>query len=161
MARIDRSRVRSGSKNSIRMTGSQSRSSGTISRIAKKTKRYGKQTLRDLLLSKTFHSGFKVLIGILISSSALYGAYALIGTSVSNDIVVSQSEIIARIGKHVELPKQAPDAVVRVQDAESLKKQVGLFENVKVGDYIVIYPTLAVVYDLYNDRIVALKTLNR
>jgi hypothetical protein len=129
--------------------------------MARSTKRYGKQTLRDLLLSKTFHSTFKVFVGLLISGSALYGAYAFIGNSVSNDVVVSKSEILARVGKHTQLPEGEPEAVVRVQDPETLQKQNSLYENVKEGDYIVIYPTLAVVYDLRNDRIVALKNTRR
>lgn len=134
---------------------------GTLSRAVRTTKRYGKQTLRDLLLSKTFHGAFKVFIGLLISGSALYGTYAFIGNSIADDVVVSKSEIIARVGKHTPLPEGEPEAVVRVQDPESLKKQNTLYENVKEGDYIIIYPTLAVVYDLRNDHIVALKSTRR
>lgn len=137
------------------------KNTSSLSRIGYATKRYGKQTLRDLLLSKTFHSSFKVLVGLLISGSALYGAYAFIGNSIANDVVVSKSEILARVAKHTPLPEGEPEAVVRVQDPESLKKQNNLYENVKEGDYIVIYPTLAVVYDLRNDHIVALKSTHR
>jgi hypothetical protein len=150
--------TRSNSKVSLkRSTGSK----GPLSKLARNTKRYGKQTLRDLLLSKTFHSAFKVFLGLLISGSALYGAYAFIGNSIANDVVVSQSEIIARISKHTELPAGDPEAIVRVQDPETLQKQAALYENVKEGDYIVIYPSLAVVYDLRNDQIVALKSTRR
>jgi hypothetical protein len=128
-----------------------------LSKIARTTKRYGKQTLRDLLLSKTFHTSFKIFLGLMISSSALYGAYALIGNTLANDIVVSKSEILMRVAKHTELPKGNPEAVVRVQDAESLKKQNDFYSNVKEGDYIVMYQDLAIIYDLRNDSVVALK----
>ena len=124
-------------------------------------KRYGKRTLRDILLSKTFHSGFKILVGLAITGSAFYGAYAFIGTSISKDVVVSESEILTRVARHTELPEGKPEAIVRVQDPETLQKQASLYEHVKEGDYIVIYPTVAVVYDLRNDRIVALKTTSR
>lgn len=134
---------------------------GGVQKLTRAAKRYGKQTLRDLLLSKTFHAGFKVLVGLAIGSSALYGAYALIGKSVANEVVVSESEILARIGKHATLPPGKPEAIVRVQDPETLKDQADLYENVKEGDYIVIYPSLAVVYDLRNDRIIALKSTER
>lgn len=146
--------------NRVRTVASR-RTASSLSRIARSTKRIGKQTLRDILLSKTFNGGFKVFIGLLITGSALYGAYAFIGESIVNDVVVSQSEIIARISKHTQLPEGTPEAIVRVQDAETLHKQATLYENVKEGDYIVIYPTVAVVYDLLNDRIVALKSLRR
>jgi hypothetical protein len=130
---------------------------GTVSKIARSTKRYGKQTLRDLLLSKTFHTSFKILLGLMISGSALYGAYAFIGNTLANDVVVSKSEILVRIAKHVELPKSEPEAVVRVQDAINLKKQNDFYSNIKEGDYIVMYQDLAIIYDLRNDAVVALK----
>lgn len=134
---------------------------GTVSRAARSVKRYGKQTLRDILLSKTFHTGFKVMIGLLITGSAFYGAYAFIEKSLVNDVVVSESEILERVGKHILLPQGAPEAIVRVQDPETLKQQAPLYENVKEGDYIVIFPTLAVVYDLRNDHIVAMRSTRR
>lgn len=146
---------------SSRVTRRTSQKTSALSRITKTTKRYGKQTLRDLLLSKTFHSTFKIFFGLLLSGSAMYGAYAFIGEAVVNDVVVSKSEIIARVGKHIELPPGEPEAMVRVQDAETLQKQAPLYENVKEGDYILIYPSLAVVYDLRNDHIVALKSTRR
>lgn len=129
-----------------------------MGRIAHAAKRYGKQTLRDLLLSKTFHAGFKLLVGIAIGGSALYGAYAFIGNSVAQEVVISESEILTRIKKHTPLPDEKPESVARVQDPEALRGQAGLYENIKVGDYIVIYKSVAVVYDLRNDRIIALKS---
>ena len=132
-----------------------------LSRIARNTKRYGKQTLRDLLLSKTFGNSFKFFIGCLIAGSALYGAYAFIGNTFANDVVVSKSEILSRVAKHTELPSSEPDAVVRVQDAGTLQKQNDFYANVKEGDYIIMYPQLAVIYDLRNDSIVALKRTER
>lgn len=134
---------------------------GPLSKISKSAKRYGKQTLRDILLSKTFHSSFKVLIGLMVTGSALYGAYAFIGTTFADDIVVSKSEILSRVSRHINLPLGEPEAVVRVQDPSTLKKQNTLFENAKEGDYIVMYQDLAVVYDLRNDAIIALKRMNR
>lgn len=149
-------------KGSIKRSAARStKQPGQLSKIVRSTKRYGKQTLRELLLSKTFHSSFKLFFGLLVAGSAMYGAYAFIGNAVVNDVVVSKSEIIARVAKHIELPAEEPEAVVRVQDAETLQSQQILYENVKEGDYILIYPSLAVVYDLRNDHIVALKSMRR
>ncbi len=133
----------------------------SMSRIARTTKRYGKRTLREILLSKTFSTTFKIVIGLMITGSALYGAYAFIGNTFANDVVVSKSEILVRVGKLTELPKGDAEAVVRVQDASALKKQNDFYLNVKEGDYIVIYPNLAIIYDLRNDTIVALKRTER
>lgn len=148
------------SRTKISHTSSQ-RKRGSLSKISRSAKRYGKQTLRDILLSKTFHSSFKILIGLMVTGSALYGAYAFIGTTFADDIVVSKSEILSRVSRHINLPLGEPEAVVRVQDSSTLKKQNTLFENAKEGDYIVMYQDLAVVYDLRNDAIIALKRMNR
>lgn len=148
------------SRTKTSQTNSQ-RKRGSLSKISRGAKRYGKQTLRDILLSKTFHSSFKVLIGLMVTGSALYGVYAFIGTTFGDDIVVSKSEILSRVSKHTTLPQEDPEAVVRVQDPSTLKKQNALFENAKEGDYIVMYQDLAVVYDLRNDVIIALKRTSR
>lgn len=132
-----------------------------FSKITHSTKRFGKQTLRDILLSKTFHKSFKVLIGFMITGTALYGAYAFIDNSISGGVVISQSEILFRVSKHTHLPSSEPNAVVRVQDAETLKKENSFYENIKEGDYIIIYPELAVIYDLRDDSIVGLKRTER
>lgn len=128
-----------------------------VSSLARSTKRYGKRTVRDILLSKLFHTTFKVFIGLLISSAAVYGTYAYFGNTIENDVVVSKSEIVARVSKLIGITNEVPDAVVRVQDAETLKKQNEFYAEVKEGDYIVMYPKLAVIYDLRNNSIVAIK----
>ncbi len=148
-------------KKTISKSVAKARKRSALSRVAHSTKQYGKKTLRDLLLSKTFNSAFKVFIGLLISGSALYGAYAFIGNTFANDVIVSKSEILARVAKHTELPAGNPDAVVRVQDAGTLKKENSFYENVKEGDYIIMYPNLAIIYDLRNDSIVGLKRTER
>ncbi|MCF7843509.1 hypothetical protein K9M47_01280 [Candidatus Gracilibacteria bacterium] len=130
---------------------------GVFSGITHSMKRYGKNNLRKLLLSKIFHSAFKILTAVLIIVAVLYGAYSYFYTSLSNDVVVSKSEIIDRVSKLVTVPDDFPDAVVRVEDAEVLKSQNNFYSNVKVGDYIIMYPKLAIIYDLRNNTIVAMK----
>lgn len=129
--------------------------------IASSVRRYGKRTLRDMLLSKTMHAGFKVMFGLLIGGSALYGAYAVIQRTVADEVIVTESEILSRVRKHVALPEGKPDTVVRVQEPDTLRGQNTLFEGVEEGNYIIMYPTVAVVYDLRNDKIVAMRVVGR
>ena len=120
-------------------------------------KRYSKQTTKKVLLSKSFHTSFKLFVGFLILSSVIYGSYLYFNNSFANDVVVSQSEIISRVSKLVVLPSVAPDKVVRVEDAQILKSQSDFFGNTKDGDYILMYKNLVIVYDLRNNVIVAMK----
>ena len=114
-----------------------------------------------MLLSKAFHTTFKIGIITLIVGSALYGTYAFIGNNLDDKVVVSKTEIVARVRAHTTLPETEPEAVVRVENADTLKKQNPFYENIKEGDYIIIYPMLAVIYDLRKDTIVALKRKDR
>jgi hypothetical protein len=45
-----------------------------------------------------------------------------IGTTVQNDVVYLAIRNHSRISKHTEIPDEAPEAIVRVQDAETLQK---------------------------------------
>ncbi len=125
--------------------------------LVKKMKRYGKQTLRSILLSHTFHTSFKVVAGIVISTGLFYGSYLAIGTSFANEVVISKGEIVTRVAKLTSLPKEEPYDIVRVQDPEYLKKQNIFYKDIQEGDYILMYPNLAVIYNLRNNQIVAVK----
>jgi hypothetical protein len=127
--------------------------------VAKSMKRYGKKSLRSILLSHTFHTGFRVIVIATLILVPFYGAYAYIGKTVANEIVISKSQILERVAKHMTLPAGKPEAVVRVQDADNLKKQNPFYDQIQPGNYILMYKTEAIIYDLQNDKIVAVKQI--
>lgn len=140
-------------------TGSRSVTSKTSS-ISRSVRRFSKKSLRAVLLSHMFHTGLKIVIICGVLSASLYGAYAYIGKSVENEVVISKSQIVRRIATHMQLPDGDVTTVVRVEDSENLKKQNSFYKDVEPGDYIVVYPTLAIIYDLKDDKIRASKHLN-
>lgn len=117
----------------------------------------GKQIIRKILLSRIFRNTFKILLGILFCYILFYGLYTYFNKSFANDVVISQSEIIDRVAKLTIVPLGAPNAIVRVENAEKLKLQNVFYENIKNGDYIIMYPKMAIIYDLMNNSIVAIK----
>jgi hypothetical protein len=119
--------------------------------------RHTKRAVKSILLSPFFHTTFKVVVGLAISYGVIYHGYTYAENTFAHDVVVSKSEIIARVSKLAQLPTGDPEAVVRVQDAETLKKQNPFYENVHEGDYIIMYPKVAVIYSLRSNYIVALK----
>jgi hypothetical protein len=123
----------------------------------KKLKRYAKQGARAMLLSPVFHSTFKIVATTVIATSMLYASYLYIGKTFANEVVVSQSEIVARVGKLTSLPNEDPYEIVRVQDEEDLRKQNPFYKDVREGQYILVYKNLAVIYDLRNNTIVGIK----
>jgi hypothetical protein len=110
-----------------------------------------------MLLSPVFHSTFRIVAASIVAMAVLYISYLYIGKTFANEVVVSQSEIVSRVSKLTALPPGDPDEVVRVQDEETLKKQNSFYQDVKEGDYILMYKNTAVIYDLRNDLIVAIK----
>ena len=131
-----------------------------VSRVSKSVRNYGKRSLRAILLSHTFHSGFKIVAIAFLVIVPFYGAYAYIGKTVANEIVISKSQILDRVSKHMDLPLGDPLAVVRVQDADTLKKQNSFYDQIKSGDYIIMYKSKAIIYDLRNDNVLAVKNIN-
>ena len=126
--------------------------------FVKKMKRSMKKGLKVALLSPVFHTVFRVTTTAVVVVALLYTSYTYISKSFANEVVVSQSEIIARVGQLTSLPNdEEPDQVVRVQDESSLRHQNPFYQDVKEGDYIIMYKHLAVIYDFRNDVIVALK----
>lgn len=139
----------------------QQKKSTTLSKVKHSAKRRSKLMLKSMLLSKSFHVVFKVAMISLTISIASYGLYSHFNSNLENDVVVSKSEIVDRVSKLTTLPLGAPDAVVRVQDPETLKKQNDFYSNVKEGDYIVMYPKIAVIYDLRNNSIISEKRTDK
>lgn len=100
------------------------------------------------------------LVVVIIFGSASYGVYALID-KINSEVVVSQQEIIFRVKKHLEIPSDNPQSVVRVEDASNLKSQNEFFKDVKEGDYVILYDNMAIIYNLKKDEVEAFRRSNR
>jgi len=152
-------RVNQSSKSKVTKTTKSVVKRTRASSVSKSVKNYGKKSLRAVLLSHTFHTGFRAIIISILVLAPFYGVYAYIGKTVANEIVISKSQILERVATHTILPVGNPEAVVRVQDAESLKRQNSFYDQVKSGDYIIMYKSLAIIYDLRSDQILAIKNI--
>ncbi len=141
-------------------TGSTAITKTNYSSFGRKVKRYAKQSVRSMLLSRGFHIASKVVSLVVVCSLLMYGSYRFIGKTFANEVVVSQSEIIARVAKLTYLPEGDPYEIVRVQDGEDLKKQNPFYKDIKEGDYILMYKEMAVIYDLRNNTIVNMKKVD-
>jgi hypothetical protein len=99
----------------------------------------------------------KVLSVCLVAGSSLYGVYNLVSKTFANEVVISKSEIVSRVSKLTPLPEGSPRDVVRVEDENNLKKQNEFYKDVKEGDYVLMYKDMAIIYDLRNNSIVAMR----
>lgn len=103
----------------------------------------------------------KILLGIVAVILFFFGCVYAKSSFVSyieNNITVSESEIIRRVKTHTAVPNEDPLSMVRVQDADTLRAQNSFYKDVKEGDYVIVYSTEAIIYNLRDDKIVAEKT---
>jgi hypothetical protein len=132
-------------------------SSSSKSSVLRKLKRSTKQGVKSMLLSPLFHRTFKGVVTTCFVIGLLYSSYLYINKTFANEVIVSQSEIVARVGRLMPLPKEEPYDIVRVQDEETLRKQNTFYKDVREGEYILIYKNLAIIYDLRNNIVVGVK----
>lgn len=103
----------------------------------------------------------KKILWLVVVLAVLFFGYVYAKDAVAQyaleNIVVSEGEIIKRIKTHTSVPEGEPVSIVRVQDAESLRSQHIFYKDVKEGNYIVVYTSKVIIYDLRADRIVAEK----
>ncbi len=130
---------------------------GTRVRVQRSLIRSTKRGIRTVLLSPVFHTTTKIVLGLIVSSVLLYTSYSFIGRTFANEVVVSQSEIVARVAKLTPLPATLPYEIVRVENKEVLRTQNPFYKNVEEGDYILIYKDIAVIYNLRDNVIVGIK----
>jgi hypothetical protein len=115
------------------------------------------KTKKKLRLAKAFS-----MLGLLlvVTASAVYGlsmiARAGIDYATSQDS--SNYDLIKKISKQVDLPKEDIKIFMKVKDENSLQLESDFYKDVKKDDYVIIYPSLAIIYDANKDLV--LKTAN-
>lgn len=124
--------------------------------LIRKIKKASKKLLKKILLSKVFHSAFRVAVIVVVVMLSLSVVYSLIDQKLSNNVIVSESEIVSRVSRLVTLPSEAPISIMRVSDANTLMNQNQFYKDVKEGDYVLAYKNMIILYDLREDKIVAM-----
>ena len=119
--------------------------------------------LRKILKSKKKQRVFRALVAIfaivLISGVSLYGLSAIAKAAMSyysgsSSEVSSNYDIINKISKQVKLPTEEVKVLLKVKNPESLKQEADFYKDVKKDDYILVYPSLAIIYDANLDKVV-------
>ena len=68
--------------------------------------------------------------------------------------IMSQEDVIKSLATRINLPKEDMSMFAKVKDPVSLEKESGFYTGIKRGDYIVLYPSLAVIYDAEEEKII-------
>lgn len=68
--------------------------------------------------------------------------------------IMTQEDVIKSLGSIINLPKEDMSIFAKVKDPITLEKESSFYTGVKRGDYIVVYPSLAVIYDAEQEKII-------
>jgi hypothetical protein len=72
----------------------------------------------------------------------------------------TQDDIVAKVKKQVVLPAEEVNMMVKVKNAKQLRASSPLFVNAKEDDYILVYPSAAIIYDAKAQLVVKYISLN-
>lgn len=115
-----------------------------------------KKNRRRISLSKTFKMIFLSAVSVFVFIIVVFG---FINNSRSKAESVTQENVIEQLSKQLVLPDDLPKDFLRVSNAKTLASQDDFYKNVKNGDYIIVYDTMALVYDFAGNKIENVKTI--
>jgi hypothetical protein len=101
--------------------------------------------------------GITVIFAIFLLATGLFFSYKYVQAKMAETDTFSDVYILEKVGGKIALPEGAPISLVRVDDAEKLKKEHDFYKEVKEGYYIIVYPKLFVIYDAVHDEVIGIK----
>lgn len=111
---------------------------------------------RRISFSRSFKIMFLSLVSGLMVVIVIFGYINSARTKAES---ITQDNVISQLSKQIVLPNEIPVTFLRVSDAKTLALQDEFYKNVQNGDYIIVYNSMALVYDFSNNRIENVKTI--
>ena len=111
---------------------------------------------RRISFSRSFKIMFLSIISGLIVIIVIFGYINSARTKAES---ITQEDVIYQLSKEIVLPDEVPTTFLRVSDAKTLTLQDEFYKNVQNGDYIIVYSSLALVYNFSDNKIENVKTL--
>lgn len=97
---------------------------------------------------------FVFLSFILLAFIVLYGIFLVKKTNAES---ITQKTILTQISKSINLPDDFK-YILRVSDNKDLELEDILYKGINIGDYIIVYSSMVIVYDFDKNFIKNIKT---
>lgn len=68
--------------------------------------------------------------------------------------IAKAKEIVEKVRRHMQIPTDPEPTVATIVDVDALKSQNDFYKNAKNGDYLVVTPVRAILFDPENDIII-------
>jgi hypothetical protein len=120
------------------------------------------KNLKNRIQKRKRHISWGKLLALsIIFLIFIFGVYKLAAIGISyykgennSNKTLSEKEIISKISTHMIMPKEEISMMIKVKDSEVLRKESAFYKDVQKGDYLVVYPSLAVIYNQKEDKVV-------
>lgn len=103
-----------------------------------------------------------VLVLLAISGCAIIYGVSMVARAgmdyYGENVTPSNYSLLKKIGDQVELPKEDVKIFMKVKNPEQLKQESDFYSDIKKDDYVVIYSSLAVIYDANSDKVLRVIT---
>jgi hypothetical protein len=104
-----------------------------------------------------------VLILIAISGAAVIYGVSMVARAgmdyYGESVTPSNYSLLNKIGQQVKLPKEGIKLFMKVKDPELLKSESDFYADIQKDDYVVIYPSMAIIYDANADKVIKIVIL--
>jgi len=115
------------------------------------------QVKRKNLIDIVLAIAIIVVIGVVLANQENNGGTASLVKLEENQealSVLEKQELLEKIKKHIVLPSEDEPLIVRINNAEDLKKNQAFFTNSKDNDILIVYQDKALIYRLDEDLLI-------
>lgn len=120
--------------------------------------------MKKLLKSKQNRKVKKLLrLAFVLILIAISGCVVIYGVSMmaragmdyyGENVTPSNYSLLNKIGEQVKLPKEEVKMFMKVKNAEELKNESDFYADIQKDNYVVIYPSMAIIYDANTDKVI-------
>lgn len=75
------------------------------------------------------------------------------------NVILTKEEVMEKVKNIITLPKGEASLFIKVKDPIGLQKVSPMYNDLKKDDYLIAYPTLLVMYDAKEDKLIKTVTL--
>lgn len=75
------------------------------------------------------------------------------------NIILTKEEVIDKVNNIIKLPKGETSLFIKVKDPVSFHKVSAMYNDLKKDDYLIAYPTLVIMYDAKENKLIKTITL--
>ena len=108
-------------------------------------------------IKKLLRVSFVVILIAIFGSVAIYGVARAGMGYYGENVTPSNYSLLNNIGEQIKLPKEDIKMFLKVKNPESLKNESDFYKDIQKDNYVVIYPSLAIIYDANSNQV--LKTI--